>query len=197
VQTLIQMAPKEWDEKFLIEEYKALWDYYKRTLDERHKLLDYYYKTVPIPAALVAILATSRIDTLIKLNAGEGVLQQIASAAFAVIFLVGIVTYTTYVKESANAIRYETALNKIRERFRNKYSSIKDDLIIGDLRSVPIRLGRTPTWRGLILVVLNSAVGVAAVGTAMGGPNYCLLMAIFVLLVCIQCLWGWLVRRVS
>jgi hypothetical protein len=190
------MEAEDWGEKFVIEEYKALWDYYKRTLDERHKLLDYYYKTVPIPAALIAILTTSRIDTTNTFIAGDRVLQ-IASASFAVIFLVGIVTFTTYVKEGANARRYEAALNKIRERFRNKDSSIKNDLIIGDLRALPVRLGRIATWRGLIFVVLNSAIGVAATGTAIQGLDYYLLIPIFALLICIQSLWGWLIRRVS
>src|SRR6266851_5746631 len=88
------LAPKEWGEKFLIEEYKALWDYYKRTVDERHKLLDYYYKIVPVPAALIATLATLDVSKITSLIAPDRALQT-AAAALTVIFLVGIVAYTT------------------------------------------------------------------------------------------------------
>jgi hypothetical protein len=186
---------EEWGEKFLIEEYKALWDYYKRTVDERHKLLDYYYKIVPIPAALIGTLATLDLSKISSVAITPERALQVAGAGLAVVFMVGVVAYTTYAKETANSFRYIVAINKIREKFRDHYPSLKDHLIIHIIKTPMDRWGSIPFWRGLILVVLNSAIGVAAMGFLAQGIGQRAAVATFLALACTQGILGRVIMR--
>lgn len=145
------------DLEIAIEEYKALWSYYHRTLDERRNLVEWYFKIAALPAAIVAFVV---------IVGGEGSLGEIPHAIVAcillVIFFVGLSLSVTHAKESGNAANYERAMNQLREFFRNHRPVLQRAMIIGELRSPGTHVTSIKALRGLTLAWVNAAIGAAS-----------------------------------
>jgi hypothetical protein len=84
----------------MIDEYKALWDYYKRTLDERHSMVAYYFKLVAAPAGIISAILTLPIS---REASHWPEVTRILSSIMVVLFIAGFVVYTTCVKEGVNS----------------------------------------------------------------------------------------------
>jgi hypothetical protein len=151
--------------EFATEEYKVLWDYVKRTLEEREITLNYYFRTVTIPSAALAAF------TFLKVRQQSGTETLIfnvnpptVAAALLVISLVGIACLLKYHLEAVNARAYFLAINEIRKFFRKEYPQIDGYLIIDKVppgkRSFFLRI---PFYGSAIIVIINSAILLAAI----------------------------------
>jgi len=191
----IAELPKTEDgEKFLIEEFKALWDYYKRTQDERHKSLDYFFKAVALPATLVGALTATKFDWSPILSAKAG--HQAAAAVLTVILLMGFSAFTAFVKEALNARSYEVALHAIRRHFEIRYGAISEAIVIHKLRSTRHSPGGSISrWQGLIFIFPNAAIGTAIVDLYGGTASPLVSGLAFVAFAVLQLVWEQFLRR--
>jgi hypothetical protein len=146
--------------KFAIEEYKALWDYYKRTLEEREITLNYYFRTVTIPSAALATFTVLRVR---QQSGTESLIFNISPSTIAavllVITLVGIACLLKYHLEAVNARTYIRALNRVRAFFREKFPNLDGYLIID--RTLPGKRPvflRIPFYGSAIIALINSAI---------------------------------------
>ena len=150
-----------------LEEYKQLWRYYERTLDERHILFQYYLRIVALPGVLLGgftVLAGK--GAVLGAHIAEFA-PLILSVGLTVIALVGVSMFITYSLEARNARNYEEALDKIREYFRTEHLELKDTLILDDLRKKrPGQIGSIKTWRGSLIPFVNS--GIIAIALIIG-----------------------------
>lgn len=121
----------------LVEEYKALWAYYIRTLDERARIFDVYFKIISMPfvfsGAVILYLRSIDLqakDPLIAQKLGELIESVITgfSIFFAMSSLAGILAYLYYSLESANSRIYLRALSAIRADWRDRYQF--DDALV-------------------------------------------------------------------
>lgn len=140
-----------------IEEYKALWTYYHRTLDERRNLVEWYFKIAALPAAIVAFGVVAGRQTVLP-----PIPYPVVAAILLVIFLVGLSLSITHAKECGNAANYERAMNQLRKFFRNHRPILQRAIIIGELRSPGTHLTSIKALRGLTLAWVNAAIGTAS-----------------------------------
>jgi len=183
-----------------LEEYRSLWAYYQRTLDERATLFNYYFKVVTVPAGL-ALALTLRLTLKeggiqgieFATASGSNDLTDFVSNLLSVIFLIGLAAYTAYSKETANGRKYEQSLNVLRGYFGGRFASLSEVLVIGDLRkpkSLFGGLGSIAFWRGMILVFMNSAIVTFAYFLSPDVPTGATPKMIFVVAIILQVLWG-------
>ena len=147
------------DVECAIDEYKLLWSYYQKILDERKNLFDWYFKVVTLPATVVGYIASGAPGS------PDIPVQVIASLLF-IIFLVGLTLYITYAKESSNAGKYECAMKSLRSFFRKKMPTLDEVIVIDDLRAKKSTLkgfGSIKAWRGASIGIINSAIGVISI----------------------------------
>lgn len=145
----------------LREEYSQLWTYYRKTLDERKNLFDWYFKTVTLPASVLGLVAAALARTP-KFEVPPFLLP----AFLGVVFLTGFILLITYKKESANASAYDKAITLIRRRRWAEHPELFDVLTVDRIRgetSHPIVPGGVPAWRGMALVSINSGIGTLGV----------------------------------
>ena len=143
---------------FIIEEYKHLWTYYHRLLDERNNLLNWYFKIVGLPVGLVGYF-------LVQKNVQATLSPEMGSIILALIFLVGLALYGTYAKESSNADKYHKAMVSIRKFVNTNIEGIDGAVVIDQLRNIkdkPLQLGSTAFWRIAPLVIINSGIATGA-----------------------------------
>lgn len=119
----IKTTDNRWIETAL-EEYRTLWSYYNNNLSERHRLNEYFFKTVTIPAFIIGpILLISKE----KIGASElnlnPFLTMILNAAPLIVgitlFLVslsGFFIFRCHVKETQVGKDYIKSINIIRKR---------------------------------------------------------------------------------
>lgn len=167
----MQQMDVEPDDKIIneitIEEYKALWTYYIKTLDERGRIFDIYFKFVTIPAAVAGFIvyfSRSLADGIAhnqNLNELIFILNAayLASSAFFLLSSIsGLFCYIYYQMESANAKNYILASNAIRSFWRKKFD-LDDILIIDKLRpSDGHSIFSIPNVRGFVFVIFNSSM---------------------------------------
>lgn len=134
----------------VLEEYRQLWAYYHRTLDERKNLFDWYFKIVGLPVAAIVLLLRF---------GGEGikVIEDVSTYLLGVIGLTGVSLYATYACESANATRYEQALARIRSFWTSDAPELKRVIVIDELRSNGGSRVSIKALRGVSLAIINSA----------------------------------------
>ncbi len=152
-----------------VEEYRHLWAYYHRTLDERKNLLDWYFKVVELPAAAIGYLVANG-------NGSVSVDPQTGAGVLGVVGLIGIAIYGTYAKESANAGKYQASMARIREFFRRSNQELDLVLTIDRERAVNpnrSRLGSIRAWRGAMVALANSLVGTASLALALHWHTWC------------------------
>jgi hypothetical protein len=149
--------------EFAKEEYKTLWDYYKKTLEEREITLNYYFRTVTIPSAAlaVALLAQLRLQP----SDGLAINTDYVSPILIVIFLVGVSCLLKYRLEAENARDYIRAINQIRDLFISEFPPLSSHLLFAQkINSLPFALS-IPFYGSAVIVLINSAALTAYVQT--------------------------------
>lgn len=144
------------DIEYVLHIYDTIWDYYKKTLDERTQILNNYIVFVGIPISVVGIIAE---------RLGENIIyyfKEIICILFLIV-LIGIVIFYMYIKESAVSKRYMKRITLITEYMIRKYDSKScglfkslyglDDLFHQDSVDRNTRLGK-----GLIVPIVNSGI---------------------------------------
>lgn len=144
------------DIEYVLHIYDTIWDYYKKTLDERTQLLNNYIVFVGIPISAVGIIAERLGENIANF------IQEIIGILI-LILLIGIVIFLMYIKESAVSRKYLTRIEVITDFLIEKYDSDSeglfsrlyglDDLFHPDPMAMNIRLGK-----GLILPIINSGI---------------------------------------
>ncbi len=150
--------------QFVMTEYRSLWTYYIRTLDERHKVIEYYFRSVTIPASLVGLLALFADESASVMLKVESVsLPKSIAAIFLIIFLVGASLYIYYVRETSNSKRYSAALGDIRSAMRARSDLLNKALTLSDheIRTETIK-SEMPLFRAGPMIFINSAIGAVA-----------------------------------
>ncbi len=144
---------------FIIEEYKHLWTYYLRLLDERNNLLNWYFKIVGLPLGLVGYF-------LVQKNGQFTLPPEVGSIVLTIIFLVGLSLYGTYAKESSNASKYHKAMISIRKFVNENIDGIEGAVVIDELKNVKeksFQLGSTAFWRISPLILINTGIAIGAI----------------------------------
>jgi hypothetical protein len=143
----------------LVEEYKLLWSYYIKLLDEKHKTIDYFFKTTAIPAGLITFGAGyfGASGSNPQANAA------LAIMALLIVGIIGFVSLTVYAKEDANSKIYLDSINAIRTEFTTYDERINRSVIRNKFRSKKcswhhIAFGSVGMWRGRFISAINSAV---------------------------------------
>lgn len=142
----------------IIEEYKHLWSYYHRLLDERNNLLNWYFKIVGLPLGLVGYF-------LVQKNGQVTLSPEIGSLILILIFFVGLSLFGTYAKESSNAEKYHKAMVSIRKYINMNIEDFDGVIVIDELRNIkdkPLQLGSTAFWRIFPLVLINTGIAICA-----------------------------------
>lgn len=140
--------------EILKDEYEKLWDYYNKSVQERFKLFDWYFKIVTIPSTVLV-----GFNFLSENYFKENIL--FIGLILLAIFLCGLCIYIIYAKQNSLTIKYDMSINKIRKYYRKNYPELKDILIIDKLRNDKgflNGLGSVKLWRGLIIVFFNSII---------------------------------------
>lgn len=144
------------DIEYVLHIYDTIWDYYKKTLDERTQLLNNYIVFVGIPISAVGIIAERLGENIANF------IQEIIGILI-LILLIGIVIFLMYIKESAVSRKYLTRIEVITDFLIERYDSDSDglfsrlygldDLFHPDPMAMNIRLEK-----GLILPIINSGI---------------------------------------
>jgi len=148
-------------------EYKALWEYYGIIIQNMTTFIEWYFKVVTIPTAVVGFLA-------FPVTRGAPISAQVTSAALALIAATGIGLYMGYGRECANAHQYELAMQSIRKYFAARIPGGAQVFTIDELRdqrSAPRPFG-IKFWRGTPMIAINSGVVGAAVASAVSQPAW-------------------------
>jgi len=147
---------------FVIEEYKILWSYYHKLLDERKKLFDWFLLIMTIPSSAIGFFVLNRDDN-------SDMPYSISSCVLFLIFLIGFALFLTYVKLSKNMDKYQSAKNVIRRSFNDK-NETKEIKFLEEIKPrfpEPVRylnlLAGVKFYRSLVFVLINSGVIAAAV----------------------------------
>lgn len=133
--------------EFIIDEYRACWDYYKKNQDERKNMFEWYLKVVGLPATGLFVSFVS-ID-------GEYTLMYFVLSLL--VALVGIGFFVAYVKESSNARGFLESINQIRDFYRRKFPKLNKVLIMDRYRDHNRKYESIKFWRSFVFFVLNSA----------------------------------------
>jgi len=141
-------------ENFILEEYKALWDYYKKTLDERKKLFDWFLLIITLPSSAIGYLIFNQ-------NQNISIPIIVSALLLMLIYLIGLSLFITYTHESRNADNYLKAIRRIRNHFRKSDKKFKDILIIDKSRRENSHIFRKfdiiKLSRSFIFILINSA----------------------------------------
>ncbi|MBY8975514.1 hypothetical protein KHP62_06835 [Rhodobacteraceae bacterium NNCM2] len=153
---------------WLIEEYKLVWGFYIRTIESREKVIDFYFKSIAIPAGLLVTFATMlRFGIFGDVVDGDSALNSTTfsfglSLLLLVIFLTGFGTFLYYSKETQVSIEFRNYLSSIIERAKEKDADLKAidmNPLRERLERSRLSLGRATFLRISPIVVINSAVG--------------------------------------
>lgn len=170
------MKDLNFTETFIIEEYKALWDYYKKTLDERKKLFDWYLLIITLPSSAIAYLIFNQEK---KIVVPDGV----SAILLLLIYLIGLSLFITYTHESRNANHYLNAINKIRNHVR-KHDKKTNGLLIIDLsrrkNSHFFGLDIIKLSRSFVFILINSAAFSSSLMLLTKSKNFTLLIVYFI-----------------
>ena len=144
-----------------LEEYRSLWSYYHRLLEEWKNFIDWYFKVVTLPAGVLGYLA-------INGPGSPDVPGGFLAAVLGVVALVGFSLYIGYSKEARNGFNYEVAMAAIRSFLSEREPILENVLRIDALRasSRPRRSGSIKFWRGFSMAIINSGLGAGAVSVA-------------------------------
>lgn len=148
-----------------LEEYRALWAYYGRTLDERERLIANYLKIVALPSGvLIGFFVNSvsgQSEGQVGLTAILG--TNLAWAAGIILFLlacVGTSGLFAYAHETKNSRQFLSSINALRAYFRSTYPELGKALIAEPDGRVDVkqRVGMTGRYRAGMFLITNSGI---------------------------------------
>lgn len=166
------------------DEYEKLWNYYIQGVQERFKLFDWYFKIVTLPFTILAsltFLGNSK-DIINDYNTYFGLI-------LLAIFLCGLCIYVIYAKQNALTVKYDIAINKIREFYRTNIPELEKVLVIDTLRSSKGKfngMGSVKLWRGLIIVFFNSIILTSSFSILVCISNVFVLIGIYLVFVIVH-----------
>jgi hypothetical protein len=144
----------------LIDEYKLLWTYYIKLLDEKHKTIDYFFKTTALPAGAITAAAG-----YLSLENASNASEKIAAAliALAVVGIIGLISLIVYAKECANGHIYMESIKSIREGLTKQNKYLEKYVIFNKFEpkeydTKSFIFGTIRDWRGRFISAVNSAV---------------------------------------
>lgn len=143
-----------------IEEYRSLWTYYIRTLDERHKVIEYYFRTVTIPASFFGLLPFFASGLLDKFNEiSRFSATKSLSAVSLLILLVGVSLFLYYTAETCNSKRYISAMRHMRTIWKRRSVTLSEIISVDEQVVTFDPLGKKmPLFRAGPMVFINSAL---------------------------------------
>jgi len=163
-------------ENFILEEYKALWDYYKKTLDERKKLFDWFLLIITLPSSAIGYLIFNQDQNISIPNIVSALLLML-------IYLIGLSLFITYTYESRNADNYLKAIRRIRNHFRKSDKKFRDLLIIDKSRQKNSHIfGKfdiIKLSRSFVFILINSATFSSSIILFANSRNLILLIVCF------------------
>lgn len=141
---------------YALHAYDIFWDYYKKTLDERNKIINNYIVFVGIPISIIGIVYEKIKDII-------SAYSELIAWGFVFIFLFGIVFYEAYVVESIVSEKYLCKIEEITQfliqnydkKFRNVFSNTYslDNLFLNSKKSQRHKLRKS-----FIFIVVNTSI---------------------------------------
>lgn len=140
--------------EYALHAYDTFWEYYKRTLDERNHILNNYLVFVGIPTSIIGVFIEN-----IKNNLNN--YRFIFILVLSIVYILGIVIYSTYVIESIVSQRYLKKINHITQylitHFDTKYNNVFSesyelgDLFLDNKNSYKQRINKS-----FIIIIINT-----------------------------------------
>lgn len=140
--------------EYALHAYDTFWEYYKRTLDERNNILNNYMVFVGIPISIIGVFIEN-----IKTNFSS--YRNIIVLLLSIIFVLGIIIYSTYIIESLVSQRYLQKIAHITHylitHFDGEYHNVFNEtyglknLFLDDTKSKTQRINKS-----FIIVVVNT-----------------------------------------
>lgn len=145
--------------KYALHAYDTFWEYYKRTLDERHHILNNYLVFVGIPTSIVGFFMEN-----IKTNLNN--YRFIIVLVLLIIYILGIVIFSTYVIENIVSQRYLKKIHHITQylitHFDKKYNKVfKETYGLEDLFLDNENSQRQRVNKSFIIIVVNTIIIIA------------------------------------
>ncbi|MEM7176401.1 MAG: hypothetical protein AAF503_01740 [Pseudomonadota bacterium] len=152
---------------WLLEEYKAVWNFYIRTIESRENVIDFYFKTIAIPTGIiVALTAMFRVgifgtDLIQPASDTQSFYMDACGVLLLFVFLIGFGIFLYYSKETRVSLTYRRYLGEIIE----KAKASNTELRVIDLNPMATGVSQTKTvlFRAAFLrispiVLINSGV---------------------------------------
>lgn len=142
--------------EYALHAYDTFWDYYKKTLDERNKIINNYIIIVGVPVSIIGVVVENIKDKISYYS------NWIALVLMFVLIL-GLIIYDAYIVESFISEKYLNKLKNIteylqqnydkcyRKVFRETYSL--EDLFLNGKESQKHRLRK-----GFVIAIINTII---------------------------------------
>ena len=107
--------------EYALHAYDNFWEYYKRTLDERNHILNSYLVFVGVPISIIGIFINNIKNSISSY-------RYVIILLLIIIFVLGIIIYSTYIIESLVSQRYLQKIAHITQylitHFDGKYHNV-------------------------------------------------------------------------
>ncbi len=142
--------------EYALHAYDTFWEYYKRTLDERNHILNNYLAFVGIPTSIIGVFIENIKNNL---NTYRFIIVLVLS----IIYILGLVIYSTYVIENIVSQRYLKKINHITQyliiHFDKKYNNVfLETYELGDLFLDYKNSQRQHINKSFIIIVVNTMI---------------------------------------
>ena len=150
------MSNKKESIEYALHAYDTFWEYYKKTLDERNHILNNYLAFVGIPTSIIGVFIENIKNNL---NTYRFIIVLVLS----IIYILGLVIYSTYVIENIVSQRYLKKINHITQyliiHFDKKYNNVfLETYELGDLFLDYKNSQRQHINKSFIIIVVNTMI---------------------------------------
>lgn len=148
------MSNKKETIEYALHAYDTFWEYYKKTLDERNHILNNYLVFVGIPTSIIGVFIKNIENNLNNY-------KFIIVLALSIIYILGIVIYSTYVIENIVSQRYLKKINHITQylitHFDKEYNNVFIETYeLGDLFLDNENSQRQRINKSFIIITINT-----------------------------------------
>jgi hypothetical protein len=142
------------------DEYKLLWSYYIKLLDERARYAARYIQIVAIPAAIISFYFHRKADGAVDVvDAPDWILV----LSVGILFVIGMALTGYYIMETLNGRAYLLAMSDLRRYFADSYPDLSGAITIDKNRKGSGGWDSIPFLRILPFFVGNAALVAVAV----------------------------------